>query len=100
MKQEITQNQLMEITKNQSDALLGWMSNRGYYEMGLVHLTIAMMIEFLDEASAKENCDLVIKISGECKNGKRIVNSVYPNNLCDALFEDVKRVLKQNEQSN
>src|SRR5690242_19712911 len=48
MKQHITE-QLLEINKEQSDRLLGWLSNKGYYDTGEVNMTIGQMIEFIKD---------------------------------------------------
>lgn len=47
MKQHIIARQLLEIDKEKADILLGWMSNKGYYDTGECELTIGQMIEFL-----------------------------------------------------
>ena len=81
MKQEITQKQLLEINKDQSDELLGWMINRGYYEVGEVHLTIGIMIEFLHES----------KDGPSCLDGI----ACCVDEPVDALWESVKEVLNK-----
>jgi phage-related protein len=87
MKQHITQKQHLELNKDQSDYLLGWMSNRGYYDCGEVNLTIGIMIEFLDEHNAI-NIDL----------WKEIYYKHEIVGICDALWEAVKEVLKTKKE--
>jgi len=106
MKQRITQEQHLQLNKDQSDYLLGWMSNRGYYDCGEIHLTIGIMIEFLglviieptitrDQAiySDKEECFLwKVTLPTLFKNEKDKI--FIKNLLCDALWEAVKKVLE------
>lgn len=106
MKQEITQRQLMEVDKEQSDRLLGWMSNRGYYDTGEVHLTIGIMIDFLNEKTEFRDIRSPQKILNPNCQGwhvyffwdpqKRKSDSFREQELCDVLWEAVKGVLNEN----
>lgn len=106
MKQNITVEQLNELSKKQADKLLEWVNQKKYYredsrEYGgsnydwtLPALNIGQMIEFLNE-NFKEEISMGQPNKQEwcflSKKGKHSNNK----ELCDALWQVVKEVLNK-----
>lgn len=96
MKQFTTEKQLTELTNQQSLALWSWVLDHGYDgEDGSLHLSIGQMIEFLGlEIIYVENEADWWGVKTLKKLNAHIEPAQYPE-LCDALWEEVKRVLEQ-----
>ena len=96
VKQEITQKQFMELNKERADVVIGWLSNRGYYDTGEVHLTIGRMIEFL--FSKVPNTAMGAMYQMNFLRWQVIFGNppkeFYGVGFCDALWEAVKEVLE------
>ncbi len=100
MKQQITRNQLNELTKKQREKLDIWFNTNyfgkeipgsidsdgysyGNYDIPL--LSIGQMMEFIGE----ETGEFYVYMDWESKDA--VVNT---DKLCDNLWEDVKKLLK------
>lgn len=89
MKQYITTKQWFELSKVEFYKLQGWMINSGYHDYD--HLTIGIMIEFLDE-----NKDTSVCIERMIDGWSLYEVGKTHKELCDALWEAVKEVLVTN----
>lgn len=100
MKQEITVEQLNELSPKNLIKIKRWALKRHYY----ADLSIGQMIEFLEEHTGGNDFDIRIHSAGSGwkKPGQRLVdiNGLPVNEiedeeeLCDALWEAVKEVLE------
>lgn len=111
MKQHITEEQLKELTDLQRQALLNYTEEKGWYPQFtrptlMLHtfdkylsdcIGIGQMIEFLDE----HNCD--VHTCRELPENARYMRKKHhdytqvwsnPKDLCDALWEACKEMLK------
>lgn len=80
MKQHITEEQLGELTREQSLKLSGFI-----YECGTVLLTIGQMIEFLRDSGGLGSDDF----------GRVTLPDNGKNDICDDLWEAVKEELNK-----
>lgn len=85
MKQHITIEQLKELSHPAMDRLSDWMHENGYKDEGWAKfLTIGRMIEFIDDNLTTDTATLILLFE-RCDNDWE--------NLCDALWEEVKKLL-------
>lgn len=114
MKQQITTDQLLELSDNAKHKLNKWVTEKYYKpasekarETGIpqfldfsekMHLSIGQMIEFLDGYSFRSITKLTEEDNPAC-NGHWVVVSHFSgnhfDNLCDALWEACKEVLEK-----
>lgn len=107
MKQNITPEQLNELSDKGIEGLRKWLSKKyGYDVMNKDHtkwlesllLSIGQMIEFLDENDFLELIDYWGANIGGYQNKWRVEckdSQFNDNELCDALWEAVKEVLEK-----
>lgn len=88
MKQNITTEQLNELTKEQSDKLFGWMGENGYLGS---RLSIGQMIEILEER--RELVFTRKELNGVYSLQVSIFSNEPKEEICDFLWEAVKEAL-------
>ncbi|SRR5258706_1882145 len=98
MKQNITYQQLDELTKKQSDKFCGWILDHGYEDNSFC-ASVGEMIEFLEYAEimppAEPGPDIWGPNDAKWEVQLRDEGVFYSFELCDALFKAVKQVLEK-----
>ena len=96
MKQHITIDQWRELSKEQQNYLIEWYIKREHDDLSTIpFFTIGEMIEFLKDKTGECNIHSWTMVDSQEKNIWTITSHCQKaEELCDALWEVIKRVLE------
>lgn len=100
MKQHITIDQLKELSEKGKERYYGWVDN--HVEIGRprdIFLSIGQMIEFIKESGGSMSITLWDEgWTVTWNNNKGLVEPMFYDELCDALWEAMKQVLESQQE--